>query len=308
MSGASDPNDSDKSFLGQSDLMLSRPRRRLTIIKGQDRSRWTDFYHSMLTASWLEFFLGLGLVFFAINLLFALLYTADSNGIAGARTGSLSDAFFFSVQTFGSIGYGAMTPHTVYANVLVTAESFFSIVNIAVATGLVFARISRPTARVLFSNVAVINRFDGMPTLMFRAANQRGNQILDANIHVSFARQAVTREGITMRRFEELKLVRSRTPLFALSWTIMHRIDETSPLHGQTVETLMDNQAELIALLGGTDETLSELIYARQSYRPHQILWERRFIDVLSPVTNGKLVVDLTRFHDTEATGALSDP
>ena len=123
------------SFPDHQHHAAAHERRRLPIIMGQDSSRWTDFYHATLTASWLEFFLGLGLVFFAINLLFALLYMADPHGIANARPGSLADAFFFSVQTFGSIGYGAMTPHTTYANVLVTVESFFSIVNIAVATG-----------------------------------------------------------------------------------------------------------------------------------------------------------------------------
>ena len=299
-----------KGFPGPSDIMRSRngTSRRLAVIIGQDKSRFTDFYHATLTANWLEFFIGLGLVFLAINLLFALLYLADPHGIANARPGSLSDTFFFSVQTFGSIGYGAMTPHTTYANVLVTIESFSSIVNIAVATGLVFARISRPTARVLFSNVAVVTQFDGTPTLMFRAANQRGNQILDANVTVSLARQVVTREGINMRRFEELKLVRSRTPLFALSWTVMHRIDETSPFFGQTPDTLVENQIELIALLSGTDDTLSEVIYARQSYRPAQILWGRNFVDVLSLTANGRRLVDLTRFHDTEPERPIFGP
>ena len=310
MSGASDPSGPKARLPGPADIMRSptRPGRRLAIIKGQDKGRWTDFYHATRTASWFEFFLGMGLVFFAINLVFAFLYLADAHSIANARPGSLADAFFFSVQTFGSIGYGAMTPHTAYANVLVTAESFVSIVNIAVATGLVFARISRPFARVLFSKVAVVTQFDGVPTLMFRAANQRGNQILDANITVSFARQTVTREGIVMRRFDELKLVRSRTPLFALSWTIMHRIDETSPLYGMTFETLLDNQVELIALLSGTDDTLSEMIYARHAYTPHHIQWGKRFVDVLGVTEQGRRVVDLNRFHDTEQEAATSSP
>jgi inward rectifier potassium channel len=295
-------------FPGPADIMRTRKGRTLAVIKGKDKGRWTDFYHGVLTASWLEFFLGLGLVFCAINLLFALLYMADPHGIANARPGSLADAFFFSVQTFGSIGYGTMEPRSTYANVLVTAESFFSIVNIAVATGLVFARISRPFARVLFSNVAVITTFDGVPTLMFRAANQRGNQILNAAISVSFARQSVSKEGIAMRRFEELKLVRARSPLFALSWTVMHRIDESSPLHGQTLDSLVESQAELIALLSGTDDTFAETIYARQAYRPHQIRWNHRFTDVLSVDARGRRVVNLHGFHDTEAETVTSVP
>ena len=191
-----------------------------------------------------------------------------------------------------------------YANGLVTLESFVSIVNIAGATGLVFARFSRPKARVMFSNVAVVTMFDGTPTLMFRAANQRANQILDANIAVSFASEKVTKEGIAMRRFEELTLVRARTPLFALSWTIMHSIDETSPLYGQTPDTLIESQVELIALVSGTDETLSETIFARQAYAPRNILWNRRFADVLSVTERGQRIVNLHRFHDTEPDGS----
>jgi inward rectifier potassium channel len=156
--------------------------------------------------------------------------------------------------------------------------------------------------------VAVITSFDGTPMLMFRAANQRGNQILDANITVSFARQQTTQEGLAMRRFEELTLVRPRTPLFALSWTIMHRVDETSPLYGQTPESLSASQAELIALLSGTDETLSEVIFARHSFRPHQIRWRHRFVDILFTNSRGRRVVDLTRFHDTVPDISVPNP
>ena len=296
----------DDHLPGPADIL--RGRRKRAVIKGQDHGRWKDFYHGVLTASWPEFFLWLALFFLTYNIAFALLYMADPHGIAHARPGAFLDAFFFSVQTFGGIGYGAMYPASVYANALVTLESFFGIVNIAIATGLVFARFSRPTARVLFSNVAVITTFEGMPTLMFRAANQRGNQILDANITVSFAREVVTKEGIAMRRFEELKLVRARTPLFALSWTIMHRIDETSPLYGANLDSLIADQVEIVALLSGTDDTLSETIYARQAYRPHQILWNHRFTDVLSVDALGRRVVNLHLFHDTEAETVTSAP
>jgi len=141
-----------------------------------------------------------------------------------------------------------------------------------------------------------------VPTLMFRAANQRGNQILDAAVTVSVARQVTTTEGIVMRRFQELQLVRSRTPLFGLSWTVMHAIDEASPLFGASVESLRDSQIEIIVLLRGTDDTLAEIIYARHSYKPDEILWHRRFVDVLATTPAGRRVVDLRRFHETEAT------
>ena len=283
-------------------------RRPLPIIKGQDRSRWTDFYHAVLTVPWPLFFLGLAAFFFLVNIVFALFYMADPGGIEHARPGNFWDAFLFSVQTIGSINYSVMNPVSIYTNVVVVFEAFFGILNLALITGIVFSRFARPRARVLFSHVAVVTAFDGQPMLMFRAANQRGNQILDANIVVTLARQTTTREGIVMRRFEELKLVRARSSLFALSWTIMHLIDETSPLHGLTQDELAAAQAELIALLSGTDETLSETIFARHSYAPHHILWGQRFVDVLSLTPRGRRVVDLKRFHDTEPDGVTSVP
>jgi len=301
-------NPGDKRFPGPADIMGARSRRRVAIIKGQDSGRWTDLYHGVLTAPWPLFFLGLALFFFTINVVFALLYMADPHGIQNARPGNFWDAFLFSVQTIGSINYSVMVPKSIYSNMVVVAEAFFGILNLALVTGVVFSRFSRPYARVLFSSVAVITTFDGVPTLMFRAANQRGNQILDASISVSYAHEAVTREGHAMRRFDELKLVRARTPLFALSWTIMHRIDETSPLHGATLESMIENQVEFVALLSGTDETLADTIYARHAYRPHQIHWNRRFVDVLSTSPKGRRVVDLGRFHDTEADPVISSP
>ena len=288
--------------------MSARPRRRVAIIKGQDSGRWTDFYHGVLTAPWPLFILGLALFYLAINIIFALLYMADPYGIENMRPGNFWDAFRFSAQTISSINYSMMVPKSVYANAVVVTEAFSGILNLALITGVVFSRFSRPYARVLFSNVAVITTFDGVPTLMFRAANQRGNQILDASISVSYAHEAVTREGHAMRRFDELKLVRARTPLFALSWTIMHRIDETSPLYGATIESMIENQVEFVALLSGTDETLADTIYARQAYKPHQILWNRRFADILSLTPKGRRVVDLKRFHDTEADPVISAP
>jgi inward rectifier potassium channel len=278
-----------------------RPRRRRTaVIIGQDATRWTDFYHFILTVPWSVFFLGVALFFFSINVVFALAYMADPTGIEHARPGNFWDAFLFSVQTIGSINYSVMSPKSIYANIVVVAEAFFGILNLALITGVVFSRFSRPYARVLFSRVAVITHFDGVPTLMFRAANQRANQILDAQITVNFAWQQTTREGLVMRRFEELKLVRPRSPLFALSWTVMHRIDADSPLHGQTPESLAELQAELICLLSGTDETLAEVIFARHSYLPPQILWRHRFVDILSFNSKGRRIVDLTRFHSAE--------
>ena len=274
-------------------------RGRLAIVKGQDLSRYTDFYHFVLRLPWWAFFLGLAAVFAGTNVVFAFFYVADPGGIVHARPGSFWDAFIFSAQTIGSINYSVMVPKSTYVNTLVIIEAFVGILMIALFTGIIFARFSRPFARVVFSKVAVIAPFDGVPTLMFRAANQRGNQVLDAAINVTLARQHQTREGMAFRRFEELKLVRARTSLFSLSWTIMHAIDETSPLYGVTQEQMIDKQMEIVALLSGADATMAETIYARYSYGPDEIVRGHRFVDVLSLTPKGQRVVDLTRFHDT---------
>jgi len=280
-------------------LVRSPPGKRIAIIKGQDYGRFTDFYHGVLTVSWPLFFLELLAAFIVVNLLFAALYVGDRGGIANARPGSFADAFFFSVQTLGTLGYGVMAPKTLWANLLVTVESFTGILTIALFTGIIFARFSRPQARVVFSKVAVVTPFDGVPTLMFRAANQRANSILGAEIHVSLASQYTTREGVNMRRFQELTLVRPRNPLFALSWTIMHALDETSPLHGLGLAEMIERDMELVVVLSGTDETINDRIYARHSYVAEEILWHRRFVDVLSVTASGERMVDLHHFHDT---------
>ena len=272
---------------------------RMAIMKGQDHGRFMDFYHQVLTVSWPLFFVELAGAFIAVNLVFAFLYVLDRGGIANARPGSFADAFFFSVQTLGTLGYGVMAPKTLYTNLLVTVESFSGILTIALFTGIIFARFSRPFARVVFSNVAVVAPFDGVPTLMFRAANQRGEAILDAGIIVTLARQHTTIEGVTMRRFQELKLLRSNTALFALSWTVMHPIDQDSPLYGLSPQDMLDRDMEIVVMLNGLDEIVADRIYARHAYWADEIVWNRRFVDVISATPNGRRVVDLTRFHDT---------
>ena len=235
-------------------------------MKGQDNGRFMDLYHNILTVSWPVFVLQLAALYLTINLIFAVFYLADRGGIVNARPGQFADAFFFSVQTLGTLGYGAMAPRSLYVDLLVTAESFTGILIIALFTGIIFARFSRPFARVLFSNVAVVTSFDGVPTLMFRAANQRGESILDASVTVSLARKYTTREGVTMRRFQELKLMRSGNPLFALSWTVMHPIDQTSPLYGLTLEEMDAADMEIVVMLSGVDETIADRVYARHAY------------------------------------------
>ena len=268
-------------------------------IRGRHRSP-RDIYHWLLTASW-AVFAAIGLAaYLCSNAAFALLYLADPHGIAGARPGNFADAFFFSVETIGTIGYGTLYPHNLYANIVMTAENFFGLSFIAVATGVIFARVSRPTARVMFSKNAVIVMHDGDLTFMFRAANERANRVLEAEVTVSITRDLRTVEGKTMRRFEQLNLVRSKSPLFALTWTVLHIIDETSPLHGVTEEMLKTASGQMLIVLSGMDETFAQRIHARHSYMPEDIVWNRHFADVIFEDDKGGRVVDYRRFHDLE--------
>jgi inward rectifier potassium channel len=295
-----DPIKTIRKLPPQKRSLARLPRgKRMAVVKGQDKGRFMDFYHNILTASWPLFFAQLAAAFIVVNLIFAMLYVIDRGGIVNARAGSFQDAFFFSVQTLGTLGYGAMAPRTLYTNLLVTAESFTGILTIALFTGIIFARFSRPFARVVFSKVAVVTPFDGVPTLMFRAANQRGEAIIDASVMVNLARQHTTVEGITMRRFQELKLTRSNSSLFALSWTIMHPIDQDSPLYGLTPEDMDAADMEIVIMLNGLDEILADRIYARHAYWADEIVWNRRFVDVISVTPGGTRMVDLTQFHDT---------
>lgn len=264
------------------------------------RTPWrSDLYHRGLTLHWTWFLAGGAALYLMVNVLFALLYLLQPGSIAGARPGAFGDAFFFSVQTIATIGYGQMFPATLYANILVTMETMSGLIFIALTTGIVFARISRPTARVMFSDTIVIAPFQGVPTLQVRIANERRSQILEADVHVILLRYEESPEGIRLRRFFDLKLARSHTPVFALSFTILHTIDETSPLWGATADSLKAEEAEILLTVTGLEETTSQNVHARTSYRPAEIQWQYRFTDIFGTDEAGNRVIDYTRFHST---------
>jgi inward rectifier potassium channel len=257
-----------------------------------------DLYHFLLVSSWSRLLMMLALLYVASNCLFAIAYLVAGDSIQGGRPGSFADAFFFSVQTMATIGYGNLLPRTLWANILVTLESLVGLLGLAVLTGLIFAKFSRPTARVLFSRVAVIALWDGVPSLIFRMANQRGNQIVEARVHVVLARNETTAEGEVFRRLHDLDLIRNQTALFALSWTAIHPISDASPLYEATQASLAESEAEIIVSLTGLDESFSETVHARYSYRAGDIVWGARFVDVLSHLPDGRPQIDYTRFHD----------
>ncbi len=265
------------------------------------RTPWRrDLYHRTLTLRWWWFLLlGIGL-YLLVNAVFGLLYLLQPGSIQNARPGSFADAFFFSVQCISTIGFGQMLPATFYANVLATAEAIFSLVLVALATGSVFARISRPTARVMFADHAVVTVHDGVPTLIIRLGNQRMSQILEADVAVTLLRSERTAEGVEFRRFHNLTLARSHTPIFALTFSVMHVIDATSPLAGATAETMADSDAELLITVTGLEETTSQTVHARHSYNPAEILWGHRFADIFTVDDGGRRAIDYGRFHHTE--------
>lgn len=265
---------------------------------GLSRGAWRDAYHWLLIMPNWAFLAVLAAAFLAVNAIFAGLYVLDPGGVAGARPGSFADAFFFSAQTLGSVGYGAMWPRSPWANGVATFEIFVGLSNLGIATGLLFARISRPTSRIMFSRRAVVTPFNGVPTLMFRAANQRRNLVVEAEVSVTMVQNVTSQEGQELRRFDELPVLRSKTPLFFLTWQVMHPIDEASPLFGQSTESLLARQAEILVVMKGLDETFVTTIHARASYAPHEIVWGRRLADIFTNLPGGVRAIDFRRFHD----------
>jgi len=258
-----------------------------------------DFYHTLMRASWPVTFGVILAALVSINVVYALVYLLLGGGVDGVRPGNFEDSFFFSVQTLATIGYGKMVPVTRAAHVVVTFEAFTGVLVTALTTGLLFAKFSRPTARVLFSRNAIIAPHEGQPTLMFRLANERGNRIVQATVRVSVLRYKTTLEGQTMRRLIDLKLERSDSAMFAITWTVFHTIDESSPLFGATAESLATEKLGLVVTLIGLDDTLSQTVHARHSWDYDQIVFNRQFVDVLVDNEDGSRTLDLGRFHDT---------
>jgi inward rectifier potassium channel len=269
-----------------------------------------DWYHALLRMTWTAVIAFIAAAFLAVNALFALLYL-PTGGIAHARPGSFADAFYFSVQTMGTIGYGAMYPESVGANNLVVAETVVSLIVTALATGLVFSKFARPIGRVAFSRYAVISPMEGVPMLMVRVGNERGNSIVEATAHITVSRTIRTAEGTTFYKLVDLPLTRERSPAVTRSWTLLHPIREGSPIFGATPESFARDEIELMVTLSGTDDTSYQPVHARHEYEHMDVLWGARHADVLSETPDGNLLLDVRRFHDvvpTEPTAEFQYP
>ena len=307
----------DKKALGQplNDLMANQSARRPSQLSrvrihiengrfhvlglGTWYAYWRDPYYLMLTVPWQGFF-ALTVVAYALaNAIAAFFFWLGGPDTIANADGSFLSAFFFSVQTSASIGYGAMSPGTTYGHLLVTLEAIVSILGIAVLTGLAYARFARPTAQVLFSKVAVITPFKGTPTLMFRAANERRNQILEAQMRVHLTLDEYS-DGRMMRRFYELDLLRDRNPNFFLTWTALHPIDENSPLYGLAHSDLVRTSAALLVSLSGIDQTVNQAIHTRHNYYAGDLKWDKQLKDIIYEMEDGDRYIDFADFHEVE--------
>lgn len=258
-------------------------------------------YHWLLATSWPKLIFAVASIYLLVNALFACLYAFDLEGIEGAAPGRYSDAFFFSVQTLSTMGYGRLAPASFYVNIIATIESLAALSCFGLISGLVFSRFARPSARVMFSHFAVIAPYDGVPTLMFRAANRRGNQILQAQIHVSLTRNEKTLEGEPIRRVYDLRLLRSSSSFFNLTWTIRHPIDDLSPLKGETMESLRESETEIVVLLSGIDDVFGQTVHGRFAFNYEEILFNHRFVSMFGRDEQNHPTVDFEKFDAVEA-------
>ena len=268
---------------------------------------WLDAlsYHALLTMSWLAFIALLASAYALLNAVFAVIYLSlGADALQTATPPELTPrflkAFFFSIDTFSTIGYGNIVPVGRAANVVVCVEAFCGLLGLALATGLLFARFSRPTAKILFSENAVIAPYNGASAFEFRIINARNNQITELGARVLLSKFE-NADGNRIRKYHPLQLERERVVFFPLSWTVVHPIDENSPMFGLSREDLMANDAEFLILLTGTDETFSQTVHARSSYRADEVVWGAKFVNVYKYDHDGHILgVDMDRFHSFE--------
>ncbi|MGB7595945.1 MAG: ion channel [Gallionella sp.] len=265
---------------------------------GRQWHGWLDPYHLILTLSWARFFALLTGFFLAVNLLFATAYWLVPGSVSHAHPGSFLDMLFFSIETIGTVGYGEMVPGTLAGHLISSLEIVVGLMSLAVVTGLVFARFSKPTARVLFSNKVVTRDFEGHRVLMLRVANERHNRMVEPTANLGLVRLEKTAEGEPYFRIHDLALQRKRNPVFALTWTLVHRIDETSPLYGWDHAALEAARSRITVSIFGHDETIAASVYALHEYSVVQIFFDHRFVDIISDGDEGMRIIDLTRFHD----------
>ncbi len=265
-----------------------------------ERWEWRDAYQWLLGLTWPQFAGFVAAIYLSLNFLFAALYLLGGNCVNGMRPGSFRDAFFFSVQTIATVGYGNMFPTDLYSNILTTIEIMSGLFLLAVMTGLIFVRFSRPMARIVFSRSAVIAPLNGKPTLMLRIGNLRQRSMLEAEFRILFNRDEPLQEGGDFRYFYNLKLQFDRLPTFPAALTLRHVIDKDSPLYGATPKSLEAGRVLLVASVVGIDPVIPASVQTQHDYTWRDIRFGERFVEIYTDHGDGRLTVDYGRLHDTE--------
>ena len=301
--------------LGFGSVVAGQSRERLLNHDGSFNVRRTglnfltslNLYHTLLSMSWKVFLSLLLLLYFTSNVAFGLIYASLGAESLVDTSSTPTDSlflrgFFFSVQTFATIGYGTIHPVGFIPNLLVTIESYYSMVVTALITGIIFARFARPTARIHFSRIAVVAPYRGINGFMFRLVNGRSSQLIEVEAKVMFTR-FVEENGSVVRRFDLLELERKTVAFFPLAWTIVHPVNEKSPLYGLTVEDLKKSDAEILILLTATDETFASVVHTRSSYKPEEIKFGYKFVNMYNPVEEGETIsIDIKKLSAIEKT------
>ena len=269
---------------------------------GIKRISRNDFYVNTLSSSWLRLIVAIVLIYIFMNSVFASLYLMQPGSIENAKPGSFFDAFFFSVQTLATIGYGKMAPATNFSNILVTIEALMGLSGLAIATGVIFTKISQPKPRILFGNYGLFSsHYKNMNCFMFRLGNLRTSQIADPIVKAVLICDEPAQDGTIRRAFHDLKLTRSNMPMLMPSWTVKHHINEESPLFKATTESMREKNVEIIVSVIGFDETLSQTVHAHHSYIADEIKFGKNFVDIITWDQKGDAHVNYKRFHDIVA-------
>lgn len=264
------------------------------------RWEYRDIYQWLLALKWPQFVALIAGIYIILNLVFAEFYFFGTGSIAGLRSGSYFDAFFFSVQTLATVGYGHWYPQTLYGHIVTTFEIIVGVFGLAVMTGLIFVRFSRPAARIMFSKAIVIGSLNGRPTLMLRVGNLRAQSMVEAEFRILFTRDEPIAEGDTFRYFYNLPLHFDRLISFPAALTLRHTIDEQSPLFGETAESLAKSRAMFVASVVGIDPVIPAALQTQYDYTWRDVRFGERFVEIYSEPSDGKLTVDFGRIHDTE--------
>jgi len=272
---------------------------REVIAEGVRLNFWADISHRCMTASWPSFIAGAALVFVVFNAVFAVFYWIGNQPISNVPGGAYIDYLYFSIETLSTAGYGDMHPQTHYGHFIATVELFTGIFSMSLMTGLIFARFSRPNARLLFADHAVISSHEGKPTLMIRFANERHDIIGNATARLWLLKNETSLEARSFRRFYELRLVQDEHPALALSWTLFHVLDEQSPLYGLTAQDLEAAGASLVVVVSGYDVLAAQTVHARKTYEHSDIQFGRRYADIIATSEDGRIRIDYAKFHET---------